>query len=597
MICTQCGKENSNSHNHKFCANCGTLLPSKKSAKSRIIVVATICVVVAIAIGVFITLFGSPAPNAETIDRSTPEAVVLAYLEAFSNEDVSGMIDTFAIERFVDRYDLHTALTHLGLLQIRSGHLPNINDFTTSINTEVRRVWVMHQIFMQNRVLAMPDIDDDIPAAFIRDDAIHPVVLLSDIDISTSSLIDGVRHYLGAVSRDTVNIRGFISLEVLIEHFLESRRDYIFDDFYRIAQIMGADEITAVVVVFEMGDQLYLFFPEVARYDDDWYIFRLSGFFSNVFSRMVGKPLSHIDISGAMTPLPSEFYSDFMSILNPISAPIRQDPALSASRRAEGEGFDSPQEAIFAYLTALRNSDFEQMIRTFSIESYVDNIDFEAFLYSRHIFSGYASIYINDLDFEYSMNIERRRNAIANSISLQYRHLTLTNPDILPDPRHFLSEDDISEEQNTLRSAIRLDRDEETVNAAVDWMTERLYTHPLYSINLLGFIPYEDLIKELWGPYRMMTISDEYFRNEFWLGANALEGIVAVVEFGDEVFLFAPDTVRYGDRWYIHQLFGTIALQISFASDFLILEDSGGMLPIPDRLRDVYMSLLVPFQQ
>ena len=46
----------------------------------------------------------------------------------------------------------------------------------------------------------------------------------------------------------------------------------------------------------------------------------------------------------------------------------------------EGPGFDSPEEAVSAYLEALKNGDAAGMLSTFAIETYVAEMDAQAYL-------------------------------------------------------------------------------------------------------------------------------------------------------------------------------------------------------------------------
>ena len=43
-----------------------------------------------------------------------------------------------------------------------------------------------------------------------------------------------------------------------------------------------------------------------------------------------------------------------------------------AGLRFEGEGYESPEEAVAAYLEAMRNGDVAGMLSTFAIETYVE---------------------------------------------------------------------------------------------------------------------------------------------------------------------------------------------------------------------------------
>jgi len=50
------------------------------------------------------------------------------------------------------------------------------------------------------------------------------------------------------------------------------------------------------------------------------------------------------------------------------------------------------------------------------------------------------------------------------------------------------------------------------------------------------------------------SIADEESRRAEAIGADMVTGCIAVVEMGGDMFLFSPDTVRYGSRWYIRSL-------------------------------------------
>ena len=48
----------------------------------------------------------------------------------------------------------------------------------------------------------------------------------------------------------------------------------------------------------------------------------------------------------------------------------------ASDTRAEGEGFETPEEAILAFAEALQDGDLEKMISTFAVESYCEHFDF-----------------------------------------------------------------------------------------------------------------------------------------------------------------------------------------------------------------------------
>jgi len=55
--------------------------------------------------------------------------------------------------------------------------------------------------------------------------------------------------------------------------------------------------------------------------------------------------------------------------------------------KIEGNGFDTPEKAVEAYLTGLRDGDIGAMVSAFAIESYKENYDIEAYLERTHVYT------------------------------------------------------------------------------------------------------------------------------------------------------------------------------------------------------------------
>lgn len=89
----------------------------------------------------------------------------------------------------------------------------------------------------------------------------------------------------------------------------------------------------------------------------------------------------------------------------------------------EGKGYNTPEEAAKAYAEAFANKDINEMLSCCAIESYVDNLDYEAQIerygaYMPTIFGG--PIMTGDDEATRQINIEERKGQLTNFIIRAY---------------------------------------------------------------------------------------------------------------------------------------------------------------------------------
>ncbi len=89
----------------------------------------------------------------------------------------------------------------------------------------------------------------------------------------------------------------------------------------------------------------------------------------------------------------------------------------NSSASIEGNGFKSPVAAAEHYLEALRDCDVNEMLSCCAIESLVDNYDAVACAERLTALMPTVEVYVQESDFDRSLNIERRRAYLANQIS------------------------------------------------------------------------------------------------------------------------------------------------------------------------------------
>jgi len=215
----------------------------------------------------------------------------------------------------------------------------------------------------------------------------------------------------------------------------------------------------------------------------------------------------------------------------PDDASNRQDMGWSPRGRRALSGFDTPEEAMIAYLEGLRDSDLDRMMSAFAIETYILNYDLE------YIVDRLGSYMItltprmpNTNEFITAINVEHRRGEIASLIGMQQLFLSNHEHDFL---RPYLV-DDAGE------FVRQLDRGLGGLN--------------LQSIDILGFIPPEELHHLHHDPLNLENMQ----RQANTIGADQLKSMVVAFELNRSTYLLTADVANYDGRWYIASFGGNI---------------------------------------
>ena len=104
---------------------------------------------------------------------------------------------------------------------------------------------------------------------------------------------------------------------------------------------------------------------------------------------------------------------------------VRQSVALDGYRSAygdslEGPGYDSPEEAVTAYLEAMKKGDARGMLSTFAIETYVAEMDAQAYLERLRSFSPTNVSLPLGGDYQRQVAVAVRYGELANSLAYQW---------------------------------------------------------------------------------------------------------------------------------------------------------------------------------
>ena len=229
---------------------------------------------------------------------------------------------------------------------------------------------------------------------------------------------------------------------------------------------------------------------------------------------------------------------------------------FGGSGRIEGDGFDSPEEAVTVYLDGLAHHDIKEMMSAFAVETYAENYDLERYLERMQAYIPTYNYIPTISDFSLELNIEQRRSDVIKLIRSHY--LVLTYSDVV------LGED--------AHSAIPME-DSDSAEEFMDSLFVSDDTGYLDEIEFDGtFIDPVSLNEQY---------ASENNRNNMANSAkiyNADELVSTACRFSTEKgeFLLCLDEVRYGKRWYLNAESSNIAILLGL--DSLLY----GMCPLTD---------------
>ena len=229
-------------------------------------------------------------------------------------------------------------------------------------------------------------------------------------------------------------------------------------------------------------------------------------------------------------------------------------------KRNEGSGFDTPEEAILAFVEGLQKSNLDQMISTFAIESYCTHYDLamqmqrlDSFQPSLLLMNGAISPMANDLMEQIS--VESRRASVVQTIKMALfntaaDHMSLnedtTYRDIfesffngMPIYGPALGEDGTLSGLNEILAAIQNIPDFSGMNVS----------KPISMVCL----------SKLNDNYLSQPQLNAFFCQSLPIGADGITDCGIILENEEEAYLLTMSAVRYGDRWYNYDLGGNIS--------------------------------------
>ena len=220
-----------------------------------------------------------------------------------------------------------------------------------------------------------------------------------------------------------------------------------------------------------------------------------------------------------------------------LMAVLQMRGSLGKTAMLEGDGYDTPEEAVTAYAEFLKAGDYDGIISTFAMESFEENYSVEEFYDRIRAFSpgiatsGQQLVMLgNDSVLTSSVNLENRRAYISSSVFRQM---------IVP----MAAQVDDEELASTLTSGITfiIDDDDD-----LETLMEFLNSDPKFENIEIGDFPDKSDFDFDFG--KALKEYNKY-KKKSWGGD--IENICMELEIDGDDYIMFMTCVCYDDKWYI----------------------------------------------
>lgn len=235
------------------------------------------------------------------------------------------------------------------------------------------------------------------------------------------------------------------------------------------------------------------------------------------------------------------------------AAPALGEEAADGSAHAfEGSGFDSPEEAVTAYLEAMQEGDVQGMLSTFAIETYVDNVDAQTYLTRMGAFvpDDQEGVPLSNA-YAREITISRRYAGLADQLYMQYLYYSWPE-----------------EYGEFTGDALRLN-EAGGADAFLSAMSASTFADALAGMEIVGFADPAALNDNYASQINQETIA----RQMTSYGCDEVADIAVRLNMGGEEWYQCMWAARYGEKWYNLSLSGNIGALLA------IRTNAGGLVP------------------
>ena len=205
--------------------------------------------------------------------------------------------------------------------------------------------------------------------------------------------------------------------------------------------------------------------------------------------------------------------------------------------KLEGEGYDTPEEAVTAYAEYLKAGDFDGIVSTFAMESREEYFSVEEFYERINMFSpalaNSGQLYVmlgNDSDFATTINLENRRSYISTNVFRQLMMIMVEQAD---------DEELVSSIESNTTFTISDDDDIEAIMDFLDIFPE------LEDMKIKDFLDESDFNENF------ETVLKQHNKGKEKTWGGDIENVSLELKIDGEEYILFMTCVCYDDRWYI----------------------------------------------
>lgn len=514
-VCAECGKENTT----KYCTKCGAKKPED--------IVCPGCGMnyPADTDAVYCGECGTKLQQDSNEDSAftyegkgfkTAEEAVLCYLAGIKNLDLAQTLSAFAWETQADHYDFKAFLSRVK--QINPAMVPGMpvfNDLSRSVMLEQIRYSQTNYICraLENYINSEMTSSGTGALVFTEDNPFDEYMARCDNGrIDNLAAMKNIRFY----DLDDVT-EGKYSSEPIQKFYVPRNAVY------------GADETKDVFATVDIGTETYAITPTAARYGDRWYIVSSNSLIADIYGIITN--------AKAFFELPVEMKEQLNSV-----TPVAQVDVLPGnSARAvsyEGEGFESPEEAVNCYFSGLKDGNVTQMLKAFAWET-------QASHYSLKDYADWTQSINQNAPIRMSID-----NPLMNGINLNSLRYNQSRR-IYFAIRYYILKDDSRYEE--LLNGYMMDmKEEEEIDAFIQAFDNE-NAGKLKTIHNIRLIDPAKVIKN----YNTDSAAKRLDAFKKIYGADELKDVLAAADVDGETLVINPMIARYGDKWYMVSVDGT----------------------------------------
>ena len=212
---------------------------------------------------------------------------------------------------------------------------------------------------------------------------------------------------------------------------------------------------------------------------------------------------------------------------------------VGATGRMEGNGFDTPEDALGAYIEGLIDNSIEEMIAAYAVETYAENFSIVRMTERIGVYQPSYGFIPNISAYSMQLNVEKRRSDIITAIRNQYL--------VLQGSKTVLGED-----------AYRAIPLKDWNDSAADLIND------LFISDDAGILETIEFNGEFYDPGKLSKNysaeqNRKYRRRQAeYMGAEDLVSVAAKFYSNTEPVVIMADAVRYDGRWYLSSMSGNI---------------------------------------